>query len=78
MHRMVFSPKQMQLIPRPVSWHAFIVVVGVLHGLNPTELVTQEGTPALLKRIDLLVLNNIDAYFEQLKRRIADVGDHDD
>jgi hypothetical protein len=45
-------------------------VIGILHGLSPNELVTQEGTPALLKRIDLVELNNIDTYFEQLKRRI--------
>lgn len=49
-------------------------VIGVLHGLSPSELVTQEGTPALLKRIDLLELNNIDTYFEQLKRRITNAG----
>lgn len=49
-------------------------VIGVLHGLSPGELVTQEGTPALLKRIDLLELNNIDTYFEQLKRRITNAG----
>jgi len=49
-------------------------VIGVLHGLSPSELVTQEGTPALLKRIDLLELNKIDTYFEQLKRRITNTG----
>lgn len=49
-------------------------VIGVLHGLSPNELVTQEGTPALLKRIDLVELNNIDTYFEQLKRRITNAG----
>lgn len=46
-------------------------IVGVLHGLSASELVTQEGTPALLKRIDLVELNKIDGYFEQLRRRIA-------
>jgi hypothetical protein len=53
-------------------------VIGVLHGLNPSELVAQDGTPALLKRIDLVELNNIEMYFEQLKRRITNVGDRDD
>jgi hypothetical protein len=45
-------------------------IIGVLHGLTPSELVTQEGTPALLKRIDLVELNQIDGYFEQLRRRV--------
>jgi hypothetical protein len=52
-------------------------IVGVLHGLTPNELVTQEGTPALLKRIDLVELNNIDSYFEQLKRRVTSAGGSD-
>ncbi|ETR65325.1 MAG: hypothetical protein OMM_14427 [Candidatus Magnetoglobus multicellularis str. Araruama] len=49
-------------------------VIGVIYGLSPNDLVTQEGTPALLKRIDLVELNNIDKYFEQLKRRIDETG----
>jgi hypothetical protein len=53
-------------------------VIGVLHGLGPSELVAQDGTPALLKRIDLVELNNIGMYFEQLQRRITNVGDRDD
>jgi hypothetical protein len=53
-------------------------VIGVLHGLSPGELVTQEGTPALLKRIDLVELNHLETYFEQLQRRITNAGDHDD
>jgi TIR domain len=46
-------------------------IVGVLYGLTPNELVGQEGTPALLKRIDLVELNRIDLYFDQLKGRIG-------
>jgi len=53
-------------------------IVGVLHGLTPSELVSQEGTPALLKRIDLVELNNIDSYFEQLKRRVTSEGEPHD
>jgi hypothetical protein len=45
-------------------------VVGILHGLSANELVRQDGTPALLKRIDLLDLNRVDGYFDQLKPRI--------
>jgi hypothetical protein len=46
-------------------------IVGILHGLNASELVTQEGTPALLKRIDLVEINKIDSYFEQISGRIV-------
>jgi hypothetical protein len=46
-------------------------IVGILQGLSASELVTQEGTPALLKRIDLVEINKIDGYFEQLSKRIA-------
>jgi TIR domain len=53
-------------------------VIGVLHGLSPSELFAQDGTLALLKRIDLVELNNIGMYFEQLQRRITNVGDRDD
>jgi hypothetical protein len=45
-------------------------IIGLLHGLTPSELVAQDGTPALLKRIDLVELNQIDSYFEQLRRRV--------
>jgi hypothetical protein len=46
-------------------------IVGVLYGLTAKELVGQDGTPALLKRIDLVELNRIDPYFDQLKGRIG-------
>ena len=49
-------------------------VVGVLHGLSANELVTQDGTPALLKRIDLLDLNRVVGYLNQLKQRIEKAG----
>ncbi len=45
-------------------------IVGVLHGLTASELVTQDGTPALLKRIDLVEINKVDNYFDQLRRRV--------
>jgi hypothetical protein len=49
-------------------------VVGVLHGLTPNELVTQDGTPALLKRIDLVQLNRVDEYLTQVGARVASEG----
>jgi hypothetical protein len=45
-------------------------IVGILYGLTTSELVAQDGTPALLKRIDLVEINKIDVYLDQLKKRI--------
>ena len=45
-------------------------IVGVLQGLSVSELVEQEGTPTLLKRIDLVEINRIDTYFDQLRGRV--------
>ena len=65
-------------LTRPYIWieiGAFWVyskrIIGVLQGLRISELITDEGTPTLLKRIDLLELNRIDSYFEQLATRIT-------
>jgi hypothetical protein len=49
-------------------------IVGILHGITANELVTHEGTPALLKRIDLVELNKVDAYLDQLRERIRKSG----
>ncbi len=49
-------------------------VVGVLHGLSPSELVTQEGTPALLSRVDLVRLNDVNSYLDQLRGRVENWG----
>jgi len=45
-------------------------IVGVLYGLGVKELMTDEGTPALLKRITLVEINKLDEYFEQLAARV--------
>jgi hypothetical protein len=46
--------------------------------LTTSELVAQDGTPALLKRIDLVEINKIDGYLDQLKKRIKRGGDKDE
>lgn len=50
-------------------------IVGVLHGLNPNDISTDEKIPDVLEKIDLVNLNEIDSYFEQLRRRVAQKGD---
>lgn len=41
-------------------------MVGVLYGITAKELATDEKTPVILKRLDLIELNHIDSYFSQL------------
>ncbi len=50
-------------------------IVGVLHGLSVEEITKDPHVAVLLKKLDLVDLNNVDSYFEQLKRRVlADAG----
>jgi len=41
-----------------------------LHGLTVAELQSRAAIPILLKRRDLIPLNQIDTYFEQLRGRV--------
>ncbi len=54
-------------LERPYVW----AELGAAWGRRiPSELQTRPGIPVLLKKRDLLQLNNIDTYLEQLKRRV--------
>ena len=46
-------------------------VVGVLHGVKATDIATDERIPVVLKKIDLVDLNDVDSYLAQLTRRAA-------
>lgn len=54
-----------------IVWGRGKRIVGVLHGLSASELFMQEGIPALLKRISLVEINQLDSYFKQVRGRIA-------
>ena len=43
-------------------------VIGVLHGLTAIELLGRDDVPSLLKKLDLVSLNDIESYFVQLTR----------
>jgi len=45
-------------------------MIGVLYGIEPKELATDERMPIALKKLDLVDLNGIDSYFSQLKARV--------
>lgn len=53
------------------AWGRRIPIVGILHGLTPTELRSRPGVPIFLNRRDLVDINDIDVYFEQLRARVA-------
>ena len=52
------------------AWGRRIPIVALLFGLTASELQTRPGIPALLKKRDLLQLNEIETYLYQLASRI--------
>jgi len=53
------------------AWGRRIPIVGILHGMTPTELQSKPGIPVFLKKRDLVDINEIELYFQQLKLRVA-------
>jgi DNA helicase HerA-like ATPase len=53
------------------AWGRRIPIVALLLGITAAELQAKPGVPVLLKKRDLLQLNEIDIYLEQLSERIA-------
>jgi hypothetical protein len=53
------------------AWGRRIPIVGILHGMTPTELQSKPGIPVFLKKRDLVDINEIELYFQQLKLRIT-------
>lgn len=53
------------------AWGRRIPIIGILHGMTSTELQTRPGIPVFLKKRDLLDINSIDTYFQQLKARVS-------
>ncbi len=51
------------------AWGRRIPIVGLLHGLSAGELQARPGVPILLKKRNLLALNEIDVYLGQLRSR---------
>lgn len=53
------------------AWGRRIPIVALLLGITPTELQNRAGVPVLLKKRDLLQLNEIDVNLQQLSARIG-------
>lgn len=52
------------------AWGLRMPMVVLLHGVPVCQLTESSNVPLLLKRRNLLELNNADRYLEQLKRRV--------
>jgi len=51
-------------------------VVGVLHGLKSSDIATDERIPVVLKKIDLVDLNDVESYFAQVAKRTGSGNGH--
>lgn len=54
------------------AWLRRIPIIVVLHGMTPTEFQAHPNAPVFLKKRDIININDIDQYFEQLERRIKE------
>jgi hypothetical protein len=54
------------------AWGRGIPIVALLLGLTPGELQSRPDVPVFLKKRDLLELNSIDTYIQQLARRVKE------
>jgi hypothetical protein len=45
-------------------------IVAVLYGVSKSDIAKDENTPAVLKKMDSVDLNDVDSYFEQLSERV--------
>jgi len=56
------------------AWGRRVPIVALLLGITPSELQNRPGVPVLLKKRDLLQLNDIETYLTQLRRRVERHG----
>jgi TIR domain len=60
------------------AWGLGKRIVFVLHGMTADDLSKGVGNPALLKRTNVITINDLNKYFRQLKARFdAKGGDHE-
>lgn len=55
------------------AWGLRMPMVVLLHGVQVRQLTESSNVPLLLKRRNLLELNDVDRYLEQLKQRVRGV-----
>ncbi|MCB2262709.1 MAG: toll/interleukin-1 receptor domain-containing protein [Candidatus Thiosymbion ectosymbiont of Robbea hypermnestra] len=54
-----------------------IPIIVVLHGITKQEFISHPATPVFLKNRNIIRLNDIDQYFEQLKMRVSEANRYD-
>jgi hypothetical protein len=54
------------------AWVRRVPIIALLHGMTPEELQSMPRVPVLLKKLDLLVLNQVGEYFDQLRQRVGE------
>lgn len=55
------------------AWIRRIPIIVVLHGLSISEFQALPNAPVFLKKRDMIRLNDIDQYFDQLGKRISNI-----
>ena len=53
------------------AWGLNKRIIVVLYGLSPEDISAEGGNPALLKKTNLIDINNLDKYFQQLNKRLS-------
>ena len=53
------------------AWIRKIPIVVILYGITRAEFQSQPNAPVFLKKRDIILLNGVDAYFDQLGQRAA-------
>jgi len=53
------------------AWGRRIPIVAILHGITPHELQSRPGIPVLIKKRNLVDLNDIGTYLKELRGRVA-------
>ena len=54
------------------AWILRIPIVGILYGISADEFQAKSKIPTLLKKRNLIDINAIDRYFEELQRRVVE------
>ena len=55
------------------AWLRRIPIIIVLHGMSPSEFQANPNAPVFLKKRDMIKLNDIDQYFDQLEKRASNL-----
>jgi hypothetical protein len=54
------------------AWSRRIPIVALLYGMTAAELQSQPGIPILLKRRNLLDINEIETYLQEFRERVGE------